>query len=220
MTRLLLNGFLFFVSLLQAGCSLFGIQKEEGPKYRVVQSNDNKEIREYASYVAATTWVEGNFKGSQNTAFRVLAGYIFGDNTAQQKIAMTSPVVQSPQATEQKSQKIAMTAPVIQSPSKNGWEMSFMMPSQYKLEDLPKPNDSRVVLRVVPEKTIGVIKFTGLWSEEKNATQAQELKSWLSSLSQYEIISEPMFAGYNPPWTIPFFRRNEMMVQLKPVSKK
>ncbi|MBY0315964.1 MAG: heme-binding protein [Bdellovibrionales bacterium] len=204
----------FLISLIfvQVGCSVFGAQTVEQTQYQMTLKSDDKEIREYVPYVAATTWVAGRFEDSQNPAFRILANYIFGDNTSKQKLAMTAPVVQSPQAT---SEKIEMTAPVIQSPAKNGYQMSFMMPTKYKLEDLPRPNDPRVELRPVPARTMAVITFTGFWSEEKNQKKAEDLKNWLSTLPHYEIASEPMFAGYNPPWTLPFLRRNEVMIEVR-----
>jgi hypothetical protein len=210
---------LIFFSFFQVGCSLFGVQREENPKYEVLIKDEKKEIRNYSSYIVATTWVEGDFKDAQGSAFRVLADYIFGNNITQEKISMTAPVVQSPQGDNKNSEKIAMTAPVIQSPSQNGWRMSFMMPSKYTLKDIPKPNDPRVELVEVPPKTMAVISFTGFWNEKKNSSKAEELKKWLSELKQYEIKSEPMFAGYNPPWTLPFLRRNEMMIEVQPLAK-
>lgn len=159
-------------SSLQLGCSVFGIQSEEGPQYEVVRADKNKEIRRYQPHLVAQTTVDGSFDEAQNKGFRILADYIFGKNKSQQKIAMTSPVVQKPKET---SEKIEMT----------------------------------------PKKYLGVIRFTGLWSEKKNSAQANLLKEWLSSQMDYEIMSEAQFAGYNPPWTIPWFRRNEMMIELK-----
>ena len=105
------------------GCSVFGVRNEESPKYEVLVKNNNMELRQYSPYIVATTRTEGSFKESQGTAFRILAGYIFGDNEKVVKIAMTALVVMNPQKSE--SEKIAMTAPVIQSPTGSGWEMSF-----------------------------------------------------------------------------------------------
>jgi DNA gyrase inhibitor GyrI len=203
------------VSILYlTGCSVFGVRNEETPKYEVLVKNENMEIRQYASYIVATTHVDGSFKDTQNKAFRILAGYIFGANEKDSKISMTAPVVMNPQKTD--SEKIAMTAPVTQSPKGDGWEMSFMMPSKYKsIEELPKPKDSRVSFKVVESRPMAVITFTGFWNEEKNKKMAEELKTWVSQQGQYEPSSEPKFAGYDPPWTLPFFRRNEMMFELK-----
>lgn len=206
--------FLTLCSSLHLGCSAFGIQREEGPKYEIIRSEKNKEIRRYQSHLVAQTTVDGSFDEAQNKGFRILADYIFGKNRSQQKIAMTSPVVQKP---EELNEKIAMTAPVVMTPNSNRqqWTMTFSMPSQYTTETLPQPLDERVKIVTVPEKYIGVIEFAGFWSEKKNAAQAKSLQEWLSSQAEYEMNSEPQFAGYNPPWTIPWFRRNEMMVELK-----
>jgi hypothetical protein len=122
---------------------------------------------------------------------------------------MTSPVIQEP-----KSEKISMTAPVVQIPAGESWTMTFMMPSKYNLESLPQPTDPKVILEEVPEKTIAVIRYSGLWSEKKNNKKAALLKEWLSKKGIYSQISEPMFAGYNPPWTLWFLRRNEMLIEI------
>ncbi len=211
-------GFLKYLScgffLILVGCSLFGRRTEETPKYEVVLKNKNMEIRHYSPYLVAETRVQGDFKEAQTQAFRILAGYIFGSNEKQSKISMTAPVVMNPQSVE--SEKISMTAPVIQSPSGDGWQMSFSMPSKYKsLEELPRPKDSRINLRLMPAQYIGAIGYSGFWTEENNQQMAEQLKTWIHSLSEYEVISEPRFAGYDPPWTLPFLRRNEMLLEIK-----
>jgi hypothetical protein len=200
------------LGILNSGCSVFGIRTYETPKYEVILDEANKEIRYYDSYIVAKTTVKGEFKEAQGTAFRILAGYIFGDNEKKQKIAMTAPVVQEPTAG---SEKIPMTAPVIQRPSQEGWVMRFMMPSAYKIEDLPTPKDRRVRFETVPAKYIAVIRYTWFGNESRNERKATELEEWIASLKEYEPISTPMYAGYDPPWTLPFFRRNEMMIEIK-----
>lgn len=205
--------FLYFTAFA-TGCSVFGLRSEETPNYEVLAKEENMEIRQYSPYIVASTYVEGSFDETQNQAFRILAGYIFGDNEKQSKISMTAPVVMNPQKSG--AEKIAMTAPVVQAPQGSGWLMTFMMPSQYKkIEDLPKPKDSRVVFKKIESQKMAVITFTGFWSEKKNTKMADRLKLWMTSKEQYEIISEPRFAGYDPPWTLPFLRRNEMMIELK-----
>jgi hypothetical protein len=198
--------------ILNSGCSLFGIRKEETPNYQVLQKEDNKEVRQYQAYIVAQTTVEGDYKEAQTQAFRRLAGYIFGKNQADDKLPMTAPVTYTPA-----SEKIAMTAPVTQQSSEQGWVMTFMMPSKYKsIEELPKPQDERVVLMEVPEQTIAAIRFTGFRGQERNKRKGDELLQWLNEKGEYEAMGEPYFAGYDPPWTLPFFRRNEMLVPLTP----
>ena len=97
--------------------------------------------------------------------------------------------------------------------------MTFMMPSKYKLADLPTPKDKRVTLEEVPRKVFGVIRYSGLGRPSTNTEKAVELKAWLIAVGKYKIAAEPNFAGYDPPWTIPFLRRNEMMFELKSDSE-
>ncbi|MFN3698556.1 MAG: SOUL family heme-binding protein [Pseudobdellovibrio sp.] len=206
--------FISIISLFSlTGCSLFGIRNEETPQYEILVKNKNLEIRQYAPFIVATTYVDGSFEESQKKSFRILANYIFGDNEKKVNISMTSPVVISSE--KNKSVKIAMTAPVTQNPVGPGWEMSFMMPSKFKnIEDLPQPKDSRISFKVIESKSIAVITFSGFWSKEKNQKMADQLKTWILEQGEYTPISEPKFAGYDPPWTIPLFRRNEMMIDI------
>jgi hypothetical protein len=207
------------MAMIGAGCSLFGEGNEEQPSYEVVLKEDNKEIRLYKSYLVAKTTVEGSFKEAQNKGFKILAGFIFGDNKAKEKISMTSPVVQKPVSS---SEEISMTAPVIIAPSEESgkesrkfWTMTFSMPSKYTLETLPVPIDNRIVIQEVAPQYVASITFSGFWGEHKNTQKAQELLLWLEDKKQYEVVSSAMFAGYNPPWTLPFLRRNEMLVNLE-----
>jgi hypothetical protein len=200
------------LAIFNLGCSVFGIRNYETPKYEVILKEGNKEIRYYQSYIVAKTTVKGEFKEAQGAAFRILAGYIFGDNEKKQKIAMTAPVEQKSSG---QSEKLQMTAPVIQSPSDEGWVMTFMMPSAYKMEDLPIPKDKRVSFETVPERYTAALRYTWLGNKSRNERKANELQEWLMGLKGYQPISSPRYAGYDPPWTLPFFRRNEMMIDIK-----
>ncbi len=199
------------MGLLTAGCSFFGKGSEEGPIYKVIVKQDNKEIRQYESYIIAKTTVSGSFKDAQSEGFRILAGYIFGKNKSRQKIAMTAPVVQ-----RSESEKISMTAPVVIAPGENKtWTMTFSMPSQFTLDTLPVPTDERVKIEKVEGKLVAALTFSGLWGESKNAEKGRELIEWMKSYQGYELTSAPMFAGYNPPWTLPSLRRNEILIELR-----
>ncbi len=194
MKKIIRFAILFF---LATGCSVFGVRNEKSPKYEVIIKKNNIELRKYSSYIVASTQVDGSFKESQSKAFRILASYIFGDN--------------------EKKSKIAMTAPVIQQPTQTGWEMSFTIPSKYtQLEDLPETKDQRIQFKQIPSRLIAVIQFTGFLDEVKNQNMTDELKKWISELGNYSQLSKPMFAGYDPPWTLPFLRRNEIMIELAP----
>lgn len=160
----------------------------EEPAYTVERAWESEqiEIRRYAPRVMAVTTMQGN----DDDGFRVLAGYIFGGNATEQKIAMTAPVQQS----------MAGEA-----------EMAFMMPAEYTLEDLPTPNDERVGFEEAPAYTAAVIQFSGWASADKADEHWQRLRQFLIA-EQIDISGQPTLNQYNPPWTLPFLRRNEIIV--------
>ncbi len=204
------------MGLMAVGCSLFGRGSEEQPSYKIVAKQENKEIRKYSSYIIAKTTISGSFKDAQSEGFRILAGYIFGKNKSQQKISITAPVVQKTE-----NEKISMTAPVVISPNENRtWTMTFSMPSKFTLESLPVPTDERVKIEKVEEKLVAALTFSGFWNESINSVKAQDLTEWLKGYKDYQLTSPPMFAGYNPPWTLPFLRRNEILIELRQTEAK
>ena len=160
----------------------------EEPAYTVERAWESEqiEIRRYAPRVMAVTRMQGN----GDDGFRVLAGYIFGGNATEQKIAMTAPVQQS----------MAGEA-----------EMAFMMPAEYALEDLPTPDDERVGFEEAPAYTAAVIQFSGWASADKADEHWQRLRQFLIA-EEIDIAGEPTLNQYNPPWTLPFLRRNEIIV--------
>ncbi len=187
----------------------------EEPEYTILNQVDDFELRRYDPQIVAQTWVTGDQKQAGNKGFRILADYIFGNNTApsgeSSKISMTAPVKMQPQTST--SAKIAMTAPVAMQESDGKWRVRFVMPSKYTMQTLPKPNNSEVSIIEVPAKTYGVIKFSGLVGEEKIATKTAQLEEWMQNLN---IVGTPEMARYNPPWTLPFMRRNEIMIEYQP----
>ena len=176
-----------FISLLASVMTTQAIAIEE-PVYQVEKAWEAEqiEIRAYAPRVMAVTGMDEDTDGG----FRVLAGYIFGGNAEEEKIAMTAPVQQS-MAGEK--------------------EMAFMMPAEYALEDLPAPEDQRVSFREAPAYTAAVIQFSGWASAEKADEKWQQLRGFLIS-EGIDITGEPTLNQYNPPWTLPFMRRNEIIV--------
>lgn len=203
------------LAMSQVGCSVFGVRSEETPRYEVILKDQDKEIRRYKSYIVAKAEVQGEYREAQSAAFRILADYIFGNSKSRRKLSMTAPVEQS-RAADAENEKIAMTAPVEQSRSERGWVMSFMMPSQYQAETLPEPNDPRVQFEKIEEKTVAVIRYSGSRSEKANQAKAEELRRWLEAQQRFSISSNSRSAGYDPPWTLPPFRRNEMMFDVAP----
>lgn len=188
----------------------------EEPNYNVLETSGNFELRAYDSMIVAETVVSGSMNKASNTGFRVIAGYIFGDNTSNsggsEKISMTSPVTMEQESeSESRSEKISMTAPVTMAADNGKWRVHFVMPSEYTLDTLPKPNNSAVTLREVPGQQVATVRFSGRASKEKTAAKTADLLAWLAS-KKITPTGKPELARYNPPWTLPFLRRNEVMV--------
>jgi hypothetical protein len=191
----------------------------EEPKYQVLEKDGDIELRAYEPMIVAEVLVDGDMDRASGKGFRMIAGYIFGDNTSQsgaeEKIAMTAPVTMSP-SEEQMAEKIAMTAPVTmqetEGQSGEQWRVHFVMPSEYTMASLPNPNDERVKLREVEAAKYASIRFSGLVGEKKHAAKIQELHAWMAAKG-LKPKSEPELARYNPPWTIPFMRRNEILIR-------
>jgi SOUL heme-binding protein len=173
----------------------------------VVESSGNIEIRDYAPMIVAEVDMPGERRDAIGKGFRIIADYIFGNNTTAQKVPMTAPV------TQQDSEKIAMTAPVTQQGDGNRWRVRFIMPSNYTLETLPKPNNPAIELKEVGAKRFAVIRFSGISGEDRLQRYTKELNEFTSARGLTPL-SEPIYAFYNPPWTLPFLRRNEVMVEI------
>ena len=180
----------------------------EKPDYKVIQSEQNIEIRQYEPMIIAEVEVDGKREDAIRDGFRLLADYIFGNNTVQQVISMTAPVQQK------ENQKIAMTAPVQQQSMGKSWRMSFVMPSKYRLDSLPVPNNNRVRLKEILTKKFVVIEFSGTNSNENVTKHEIKLMNYIEA-NQINIIGSPKYAFYNAPWTLPFLRRNEVMIEIK-----
>ena len=178
----------------------------EKPDYKVIQSEQNIEIRQYEPMIIAEVEVDGKREDAIRDGFRLLADYIFGNNTVQQVISMTAPVQQK------ENQKIAMTAPVQQQSMGKSWRMSFVMPSKYKLDSLPVPNNNRVRLKEILTKKFVVIEFSGTNSNENVTEHENQLMNYIE-VNQIKINGSPKYAFYNAPWTLPFLRRNEVMIE-------
>ncbi|RPH97342.1 MAG: heme-binding protein [Calditrichaeota bacterium] len=182
----------------------------EEPKYKVIEKSGDFELRAYSPKIIAETLVSGSLEKASAAGFKLIADYIFGNNTSRsggnEKISMTAPVTMEP-----KSEKISMTAPVSMEQTGGQWRVHFVMPSQYTLDTLPKPNNPAVTLREVPAGNYAVIRFSGFASENRTAAKTADLMAWLDSKG-ITPTGMPEFARYNPPWTLPFLRRNEVMV--------
>jgi len=180
----------------------------EEPPFTLVTQEGDFEVRDYPALVVAEVTVTGDQKESANKGFRLLAGYIFGGNVPKQSIAMTAPVAQ-----QRAGDKIAMTAPVTQTPHDGAWVVRFTMPKSYTLATLPKPNDPAVHLRDVAAARFAVVRFSGWANQTDFDTKAAALHEFIKA-HHLRAAGPPSLAQYNPPWTLWFARRNEVMIPL------
>ena len=182
----------------------------EKPQYEVLYADGNIEYRQYQPYLVAETIVtdETDRNDAANKGFMRLFKYITGANTAQAKVDMTAPVQQA-----KVSEDIEMTAPVQQARSADGWRIAFMLPGKFSLADAPVPDDERVTIYELPGRLMAVIRYSGRWTTsnvEKNAALLRQ------HLTDHAIASVGTIetAAYNAPFTPPFMRRNELMIEV------
>ncbi len=208
----------------------------EEPVFELLAKDGALELRRYGATLVAETLVEGDRDAASTEGFKVIADYIFGNNQAagsspqahggqpSEKIAMTAPVVAEP---VQQSQKIAMTAPVVAEPvdgsagaaeaSLNGatrWRIHFVMPRQYTMDTLPRPNNTAVQLRELPPTVFAVVSYSGLNTAARVQQKTEELQRWMASRN-LQPLGTPQLARYDPPWTLPMWRRNEVQIQVR-----
>lgn len=201
-------------AVLATACSTVGMRSgTEEPAFERLAQVGEITIRRYGERIAAETEAAGDSAQARSEGFQRLAGYIFGGNSQRASIAMTAPVAQSG---ADRSRTIAMTAPVAQSPSGDGrWTIQFFMPSRYAMTDLPLPNDPSVHLAVVPAETYAVLKFSGVGSAKAVQIHRARLLAGLAG-SGCSVRGEPVVWFYEPPWTLPPLRRNEVAVRVEP----
>jgi hypothetical protein len=180
----------------------------EEPPYTLVTRDGAFEVRDYPALVVAEVTVTGDQTQAASAGFRLLAGYIFGANRRRQSIAMTVPVAQS-----RVGEKIAMTAPVAQTRTGDHWVVRFTMPRAYTLQTLPEPDDARVHLRATSPERVGVVRFSGLARPDAVVTQTLQLEAWLERHGRRPA-GPASLAQYDPPWTLWFMRRNEVMIPI------
>jgi SOUL heme-binding protein len=211
----------FSLALLTNAFFIASTMAYEEPKHRIIETIGAIQIREYAPTIVAAVEVEGDRSEAANKGFRALAGYIFGGNKSTQKIAMTTPVTQEPQATI--SEKIAMTAPVTQNPVGSAttgadgiqrWRVTFTMPSQYTLQALPKPNNEAVKLSVEPGEKRATIRFSGFSTVANLDTHRALLEAFVSE-RKLQTKGVYSVAFYDDPFTFPWNRRNEWWIAIQ-----
>ena len=199
--------------LLVTGCSVFGMRGDtETPDYEVVRTlTSGVEIRRYGERLAAETAVAAE-PGARNEAFRRLADYIFGGNQGGRKIAMTAPVATAAQPPDEGER---LPAPVATAARGGELVMRFFLPGTIDPADAPAPEDPRVTLVEVPAETLAVLRFSGRPSDARVSDKTDEL---LAALDQAGIApaGSPRAFFYDPPWTLPPMRRNEVAVPVAP----
>lgn len=200
--------FLGLLTVFSIGGAMAAIEE---PTYAVIEKSGAFELRAYEPKIIAEVLVSGNMKQASNKGFKQIAGYIFGGNTSQkggaEKISMTTPVTMEPSSSE----KISMTTPVTMEQENNQWRVHFVMPSKYTMATLPTPNNSAVTLRQIPKRNYAVIRFSGFAGAAKVAKMTTSLEDWLKT-KNIRPKGKAELSRYDPPWTLPFLRRNEVMV--------
>jgi len=172
------------------------VMATEEAAYKVVEKDNQFEIRDYAPHILAETVVDGSLEDAGNSAFRPLFQYISGDNGTHGKVPMTAPVGQQP--------------------AQEKWAVSFMMPAAYTLGTLPAPADPKITLRPVPARRVAAVRYSGFWSEKNYLRSKSQLEAWIRAKG-LTVAGDPVWARYNPPFTPWFLRRNEILI---PVDTK
>ena len=165
----------------------------EQPAYTLIETRDAIELRRYEPVIVAETIVDQDMKRAGNTAFRKLAGYIFGGNARSEKFAMTSPVIQQPAAGA-------------------GYRVSFFMSKRATLDEMPVPDDEAVSIRELPEQIFAALRYRGGWSVDRYTRHVDEIMAYLDTQDDIEVVGDPVWARYDAPFVPPPFRTNEVLV--------
>lgn len=182
----------------------------EEPEFQVIRKLDSAiELRQYAPYVVAEVVLDSTAEEAGNRAFPILAGYIFGKNKGERKLAMTAPVTQSAVPA-----RLEMTAPVTQASVAGGMRVQFVLPRGTTLDNAPEPLDSRVQIRAVPGSQWATIRYSGTWSQANYEEHLSALRVALDAAG-VATTGEPVLARYNAPMTPWFMRRNEIWLALR-----
>lgn len=200
---------ILFLTILITGCSVMGIRNYEEPNYEVTVQEDQFEVRQYSDVLVAQSSSPGTYKESSGKNFERLAGYIFGKNIADEKMEMTTPVLQ-----EQQSEKMDMTVPVYQQQSEANWTMTFVLPAKYTIDTVPKPLNENVTVKVLPQIKVATLQFNGRMNEDNIQKHTKMLDAWVKQKG-FNAVASPYSAAYDPPWTLPMLRRNEIHIPIE-----
>ena len=192
------------------------------PRHRVTMKDGSFEVREYDGYAVAEMTLSGSFDRATSQSFRPLFGYISGENRGRADIKMTSPVLVEPT-----SEKMAMTVPVLVEPDNpeehglqtldedevDAWTVAFVLPEPYTADSAPVPQNSHVTIRDVAAHTAASIRFNGRFTSQGAETNRRQLEEWLAEQG-LEHLGDWRVAAYDAPMTLPWLRRNEVLVTL------
>jgi len=169
------------------------VSNTETPKYETIKKFEKFEIRKYPKMILASAKIgSGSYSNNSSKGFRIVSNYIFGGNDENKQINMTSPVMASMDDT---------------------MSMSFIMPSEYDLKELPIPNNENVEIKIQPERIMATISFGGYAND-------YDIKYYTKILKE-QLIEEGLdqngnvyFQGYDPPFKL-FNRTNEVAIELE-----
>ena len=200
---------LLIVVVLVFGAAMIGpiMSNVEVPAYKILKKEQNIEIRQYPPLIIAEVKTAGSRQDAIGDGFRILADFIFGNNEGEKQLSMNGPI------TQQQGIKIAMTAPVQQEKTDTEWAISFIMPSKFSIDTIPNPINDRIKIIQIPSKRYAVITFSGRSTEANLTKHTNKLEIYMNG-SSYSKVGNAKYAFYNPPWTLPFLRRNEVQFEI------
>ena len=170
------------------------IMANEQPDYTVIKKDNEFEIRQYTNFLTATVETEGERDDAIGKGFRILFKYISGENKNKESISMTIPVMQK-------------------STGANKWNVSFVVPKKFNLQNVPQPDNQSVKIINNPNLQVIVITFSGLFSDANIKENETKLRNYIKQMGLK--IDEPaIYASYNAPWTPWFLKRNEVLFKL------
>lgn len=166
----------------------------EKPKYQVISVTENIETRAYDPIIVAKVAIQGERKKALDQGFKILLGYISGNNFSKKKIAMTAPVMQHAIST--------------------GWNVLFFMPAEYAFDQLPQAIDKQIEFQKIHGKKVAAIQFSGSNTDTNLNKNEEKLRTYLSK-NKLKVLSSPTYAFYNSPLTLSFLKRNEIMIEIE-----
>ena len=197
-----------FNDLLKSIPGFFGIRLEEEPAFDVLEQLGDVEIRRYKPALLASVTVGGEHDEAMNTAFKTLAGYIFGDNDREQQSEMKTPVVQAING------DFTPSMPMIRGDADGTWTVTFFLSNTLRSDEAPQPNDPAIKLVDEPASTVASLRYTGNNTKDCREESRERLLAELGTQTKWRVAEDVTWALYDQPFSIPFLKRNEAHVAL------